>query len=64
MKAATIIVGAEEGPTGEAAGKAQGNAADSAGTAHCQRYYMDHMPLSEVQVVADPKQYAALCKVR
>ncbi len=63
MKAATIVVAAEESPSSDAAGNEAG-AAGSTAAPCCQRYYMDHMPLSTVQNVADPKQYAALCKVR
>ena len=64
MKAATIMVAAEESPSSDAAGNGEGGAAGSAAAPCCQRYYMDHMPLSTVQDVADPEQYVVLCKVR
>ena len=64
MKAATITVAAQDGPVDKAADDGDNNAADCAAMQHPQRYYMDHMPLSTVQDVADPKQYAALCKAR
>ncbi len=64
MKAATIIVAVEEGQTAEAGGDCEGRAAGSPAATRCQRYYMDHMPLSTVQDVVDSEQYAALCKAR
>ena len=64
MKAATIMVTAEEGSAGKAAGNADRDGANSPARTDCQRYYMDHMPLSAVEDVVDSEQYAAVCKAR